>query len=206
MSRNLKLTGHAAVAVLAFAAVNVSAASAVLFHKTNMGPTVITGGQVTQNVFEFPEITWQCEEVTFGSETEETTPATLTVNPEFGKCRIAGDPKGAKVNMNGCDYVLHANGETDVVCPEGKTIVITIALLKCTITIGAQTGLKSLEYTNNADGTVTVTSAIAGIRYTMKGSGGAVCQETTEGVGATYTGSVKLEGTIGGSPERIWVE
>ena len=209
MSRNLKVTGVALVAATAFMALTAAGASAVEFHKTNMGNTVYSGSQVTQNVFTVPEGSLRCSTVTLSAETVETTTNALTFNPTYAGCEFGALGKNsATVTMGNCDYVIAANGLMDILCSSGNMVIdVAVAgVKKCTITIPPQINIGNIAYTNNADNTVTFSFNLANMFYeTTTGSGAGACTATTLRQGATYTGTVKVAGTIMGVAERIWV-
>ena len=212
MSRKLKMVALAVVAVTAFAAVSAASASAVLFHKTNMGNTTISGGQVTQNEFTIPEGAVKCSTASFTATTEETTTETLTITPTYTGCEFAALGKNsAQVTMNGCVFVIHANGVVDIECNGAGPIIVHASVAsvnKCTITIPQQTNIGTVTFTNNPDQSVTVHANVTNIVYeTHEGTGAGRCPATTTPtVGGTYTGSVRVTGAIGGIEERIWVE
>ena len=136
----------------------------------------------------------------------------LTISASYSACEFANLGKGsATITMNGCDYVFHANGETDIECGGLGPITIDVSVAtvkKCTITIPQQTGIRSVSYTNNVGGSVSVSQLFGGIVYeTHSGTGAGACPATTTPtVGGSGHGFFRLSGTNGGVAERIWVE
>ena len=117
MAKNVTKLALALFAMTVISATGAASAQAILFHKTNMGHTTITGVQVTQMVLSFPEGDLKCSSVHFGSTTDETTPATTTIIPTTEGCQWASLGANTAIEtMNGCDLVLHANGEMDIEC------------------------------------------------------------------------------------------
>jgi hypothetical protein len=165
MTRTLKLIGLAGMAMLAMTAMAASA-QAVEFHAAS-APVTITGNQEEAHKFTANAGTISCNTATFHGEQAETTSPTLTISAAYSNCTFLG-VVGVPVNMNGCDYVFHASGTVDVVCPTGSKI--TFEALSCQVSIGSQSGLSKVIYTNlGAEGSkdVTVTPEVSGITYTQ---------------------------------------
>ncbi len=138
-----------------------------------------------------------CKKATFeGKSTAESE--TLEVHPKYEECEVelAGTFK-AKVNTEGCNYVFHtepkiwpessyfvefgapktALGTTDVVCQAGKEIKVEVTGIEggCQIKVGAQTGLKTVEYVNEGSGSgrkVSVNANVTGIKWSATGACG----------------------------------
>jgi hypothetical protein len=171
MTRKLKAIGLALVAVFALSAVAASGASASAFTSFNTSNSTMEGGtfsgsQTTTHKFTagtgVGSVT--CAEANFsgtsagGEETEPVAAAT------YGNCHVEvlGVTYTTHVTMNGCTYKFHITGGSadawtgtaDVVCPVGAQIDVKITKsgseeTKCTIKIGAQTGLNNVSYENN---------------------------------------------------------
>jgi len=200
MSRKLKMIGLAAIAVLAVTAVSASAASAASFT-SSAETTTLEGSQKTTNVFTTGAGEVKCAVAKFNGTQKGTkseglgfTSQTASVHPTYENCTAFGF--SATVATNACEYVLHANGETDIVnC--ATPIKITIPVAGCNITVGNQNGLKSVSYTNEAGGDILVTANVAGISFT---SSGGLCGSS--GTNGTYKGSVL---TNGGAANLEWM-
>ena len=122
---------------------------------------------------------------------------------------ILGVTYKTHVSMNGCDYRFHLNGgaadkytgTADVKCEAGKSIDVKITKsgseeTKCTITIGAQTGLNNVTYENNTAQKPTdlkVTTNTNNVTDTT--SGGSLGCGIADGVhtNGTYTGTTTLK-------------
>jgi len=167
MTRTLKLIGLAGMAMLAMTAMAASA-QAVEFHAAS-APVTITGEQEEPHVFTANAGAISCNNANFHGEQEVTTSETLTITATYGNCTFLG-VFGVPVKMNGCDYVFHAVGTADVVCPSGS--VITFEASGCKVSIGSQSGLSEIVYTNlGEEGSkdVTVKPNVTGITYTQTG-------------------------------------
>jgi hypothetical protein len=182
MIRKLKTLGVAAFAVLALSAVGASAAHATNFTASAY-PTSFTGvSEKGNDTFATEAGNVECKSHFSGTETAASE--TVTVTPVYSECRAFGF-LSATVNMNGCDYVFHTNGEVDVECSGANKIVIIGGT--CETTIGTQTGLKSVILANGV-GDMTAQANVGGIAYTVTKDGFA-CPFNGLGAkaGATYT-------------------
>lgn len=205
MTKTLKLIGLAGMAMLAMSAMAASA-QAVEFHAAS-APVTVTGEAEEAHVFTANAGNISCEEANFHGEQEETAAETLTITASYGRCTFLG-VFGVPVNMNGCDYVFHATGTVDVVCPTGNQI--TFSALSCQVSIGSQSGLEKVVYTNREDEfgrrDVTVTPEVTGITYTQSAlcpGGAGTFHNGTYGPGAT---TVVGEDPITSEPIDVWVE
>lgn len=172
---NMKMFGLALVAVFAMSAVAASAASAAKFQAASY-PARVNATNSGAHTFKAGAIgTISCNTATFtGTEFLSGASTTLEVEPEYSGCTFLG-VVGVVVNTNGCTYNFNEptgtspsfTGTVDVVCPPGEAISFTSGT--CTVTVGPQTGLKTVKYTNEANGTVKVVAAVTGIEYTGSG-------------------------------------
>jgi hypothetical protein len=153
-------------------------------------------GEVTNiHGLEIPGAVVICHKGTFNSG-EEGAPnptgpqETLEVHPIYSECEIEmGGTFKAKVTTTGCNYLFHSaapstkNGSMDIVCQAGKGIEVrNEEILGCVVTLGTQTGLKSIEYFNQAaSGTVKVNAELSGIHYKDTPACGLVLQEGSTG-------------------------
>jgi len=204
MTRTLKLIGLAGMAMLAMTAMAASA-QAVEFHAAS-APVTVTGNQEEAHKFTANAGTISCNTATFHGEQESTTTETLTITAAYSNCKFLG-VVGVPVEMNGCDYVFHAGGTADVVCPEGKKI--TFEAEGCKVSIGSQNALSEVKYTNiggQGSKDVTVTPNVNGIEYTQTGllclGGQGTFKNGHYGPGAT---TVVGEDEFGGHID-VWVE
>lgn len=137
-----------------------------------------------------------CKKATFEGKSTGVS-GTLEVHPKYEECEVelAGTFK-AKVNTEGCNYLFHVEphvwpneylaepgapktslGSTNVVCQPGKEIKVEVQGIEggCQIKVGAQTGLKSVEYVNEGSGSarkVSVNANVTGIKWSATGACG----------------------------------
>jgi hypothetical protein len=156
--------------------------------------TGIEGG----TVFGFEKkLMLECATASFaGSLTEASS--TLTAAPKLEGCRAFESILGA-ANPNGCETRFHVNsgsgdefgGAVDIVCPEGKQIVVTGN--NCEVQIGSQSGLETIKYVNETKASphsVILEFGVGGITYT----------KTKDGIGCPLVGTGTLsDGVIAGS-------
>jgi len=178
MIRTLKALLLAATAVTALGAIWASAAQAhapATFH-CDVEPCVITSTQdgtskTAHQVFDVPgngAIT--CNEVTFDATIAEKTAPTITATGiQYHTCTFLG--QSATVNMNGCDYTLHASTQVTIDCEGTKKI--SFEAVGCKVEVGAQGPLNSVHYHTIKPGTideVTVEPKVTGISGTASGN------------------------------------
>lgn len=211
MVRKIKGIGVVVVAVLALGAVVASSAQAEKFTSANGVPFTIHGHDTTKShVLTIGGRAIKCAtttEVQKGATQASYNEVTLDVTFSGCTAEILGNTFDVTITMEGCDthYTTPTNkvGKFDIKCPAGKSIVVhvyngtgvehTDANSICTYTIGEQTNLSHVGYSNNADGTITAKTTVTGIAVTRSKGTLAVC-----GAGATtatYTGEVLLKGT-----------
>ncbi len=166
MIRNFKVMGLVVVAVLAMSAVVASAASASNFTASKYPTAATAASEKGNDDFKTEAGSVECK-ASFAVDALEGPSETATVTPTYSECQAFGF-LSATVNMNGCDYVFHTNGEVDVECPAGK--VITIVASTCEATVGTQTGLKSVALSNSGAG-ISAQANVTGIAYTVTKDG-----------------------------------
>jgi hypothetical protein len=200
MNRKLEALGLALFALLAMSAVAASSASAgfdtgadhvILTTSTNamqkFAPTA--GGTNVECT------TLKTHKGTINSATTKTT--TVTVEPTYSNCETF---LGAAVsfNTNGCHYLFHSpegstTGTTDIVCPEGKTMVYTVGSI-CRYTIGSQNNLGVVHFSNVGAGAtreIEVEPTLTGITWTRT-TNDFFCP--AGGNTGTYTGNSTITG------------
>jgi len=178
-------------AALALSAVGASAASAAEFHSAS-APSTITGAQSTGHVFTTDAGTVTCKTVTFSGTQSAKTTTEVTLTPKYESCKAFGFAVGIPIHVNGCGFRLNASGTTELECPTGKAIEITVP--GCTTSIGPQHFATGMEYTTigtTPSRTITAHSNISGISYNECGT------PTKNG---TYKGSTKITGSAG----EVW--
>jgi hypothetical protein len=213
MIRNIKVLGLAVIAAMAVSAVAASAALAIPQFTAESYPVTIHGSNTKgTEVFETEGGNVECDASYHAVLSEPSS--TLNITPNYTNCDAFGFLE-AEVNEEGCSYVFHATeksknakGEpeadkykahTDVVCPAGQSIKISV--FTCKAEVKAQTGLTTVEITNDTAASpkkdVTVkanvlaeeTNKKGGIAYTVT-QDGAFCPFNGTGnkVGGQYTG------------------
>ena len=212
MIRNFKALGLALVAAFAMSAVAASAASAESpFHfGSTVDHTVLSGTQVSEDVFTVHGGTVKCSSATYtGTINSSTTKTTeVTITPAYGGCRFAGIAESATIDMNSCDYLFTAKttdagpvytGEVHIKCTTpGDTITVTVVIggvTKCIVHIPEQS-LTGITYSNaGAPSHIHVNVNIAGIHYSQtEGTGGGKCETKDNTTTGTYVGTATLKG------------
>jgi hypothetical protein len=208
----IKMTFLAVVAVALFG-VSAASASASLFLAAEY-PVLVTALGGTQT-FVAGGATSVCSKILAMSGLITGPTSLLLVHPSYDECNvtISAVKVPAKVLTTGCNYVFHAalsltkEGSVDVECETGKEIKIELegSLLGCVISVGAQTGLKSVDYMNNEPGLgeVTVRASVEKIKWAAT----SICGIALSGNEATYTGTAHAEGTNTiGEPDALTVD
>jgi hypothetical protein len=198
MMRNIKALGLTAFAVLAFSAAIASAASAAEFHTANI-PATLTAKQEENQVFATEAGTVTCTAVKGTAAMSALSQSTVTTSGlEYTGCTTKTIFGNIEVTVNftknSCNYTFHGNGEVDLKCASGGTEGAVISGPGCTVTVPPQTALKSVSYTNNAAGTVTITPAVTNITSTGSGS---LCSKTGTFTNGKYSGKVLVSGNNG---------
>lgn len=143
--RNLQALGLVLAAVLVSNALLASAAPAQF--TANTYPTTVTSvGEPGNEVITIDGFSAECNGHFEGTMSEAST--MLTLKGVYSNCKAFGFASGT-VDMNGCDFVLHSNGEVDIECPAGKSILVSAG--GCEADIGSQTGLNNVALSNNAN-------------------------------------------------------
>jgi opacity protein-like surface antigen len=205
MVRNLKVLGLAVMAMLAMTAVAASAAQAVEFHSEIENTTITAKTEAGSNsVFDAAGASISCTSGTFTGTQAAKTAETVTVTPAYSGCTFLGI-LNVPVEMHGCQYTFHANGETDVT--GASCTGITFEATGCKVEVKKQNGLKEVTYTNIGAGTtreVTVTPHVTGITYTSSG----LCPKNGTFSDGNYTsGNATVKGESSkGVQAGVWVE
>lgn len=196
---NMKMFGLALVAAFAMSAVAASAASAASFQAAEYPAKVdATNSGFGAHTFKAGLIgTISCNTATFTGTKFLSGPSTsLEVTPSYSGCTFLG-VSNVVVNTNGCTYKFNEptgtspsfTGTVDVVCPSEKAITFTAGT--CTVSVGAQTGLKTVSYTDEVtegEEWVKVVAGVTGITYT----GSTLCPtEPGTHSNGEYKGTVK---------------
>jgi hypothetical protein len=207
MIRKLLALSLVFIAALAISAVIASAAQAEPRFTAADYPMTLDGTPVEgeEHVFGLGGSEFRCEEAEFSGESAKAS-ATVTLTPVYGSCVYSSFE--ATVNMNGCDYLLHAGKELeadrfhaalDLVCPKGKEISVTTASEKCHITIPEQSGLETIAIENDTaeegKDDIALSLAVTGIDYTVENTGFPCSLIKGKFENGTYVGGETLEGT-----------
>lgn len=212
MIRNLKVLGLAVAAVLALTALAASAASAAEFHGEE-GNLTLSGTQTTINVFRTDAGEVTCKKASFSGTTTAATVTSVTVTPSYSECHAIffGLTVNVTVDVNGCAYIIGANGHVTLECPENKHIEVTAP--GCTTTIKAANNqtMESVSFTNEGTTTgrsIIVDSNITNIAYEEDTVGTNTCASPGKATtGGIYTGSVTVSAKNGGGTAKgIWWE
>jgi hypothetical protein len=176
MFRNLKLAASAGAAALAaVCALGLSSAQAAEFH-CSVEPCRVTvkpdgTGKTRHQVFVIgngsESISFTCNEVSGEGTPLVKTSLELTISKiEYQTCAVIGT--AVAIKMNGCDYLLTAEGKFSIKCPPGQKIEWNV--LGCTATIGAQGPLSGVKFSNiSSKSEITMETAVKGIKGTLDG-------------------------------------
>lgn len=174
MIHRSKVVAFALVVVLATMAASAAAASAAEFNAAE-SPAKVNAVNEGNHVFTAGIVgSISCKKATFTGEEFKAVPTKeVTVTPSYTECTFLG--VGTTVTTNGCDYTFTEptgtgpfTGKVDVGCPTGKSI--EFEALGCRVKVGGQTGLGTVTYTNQANGTVKVAAKVTSITYTSEGA------------------------------------
>lgn len=201
--KSIRTVGLACIAVLAMAAsVGASVASASQFRAEEY-PVTFTGQQGTeaaQLVLKTHAGKVKCNTATLSGGAVGAA-STLSLTPSYSSCVLAG--VAVKVNANGCRYVLHSTNESapytgtfDVSCAKGGE-EIEISDSTCLITVPAQSGLGSMEFSNSGKGRsrqIAASFNVSGIKHVVHSG-------CPNGGGTFETGTQTGTGTISGASE-----
>jgi hypothetical protein len=194
-----------AVASAALLACWANTASAVELH-SEIAHTEWLGSQVGEDAETFNAGSWRCKSATYAGTTSSATGTRVEVLPAWSGCTAFAFVNVTR-DVNGCRYVLYNTGVMDIVCPAGSAMVITA--FNCYITIPAQTGLKTVSYTNEGSGSsrdIKVSTSITGLKYSQESKSfpGCVTGNFTNG---TIQGTTTFKGVnTAGEQVGIWVQ
>jgi hypothetical protein len=158
----------------------------------------------------------ECKTATFKGELASAS-TSLTVSPAVSECSAFG-ALSATVNMNGCQYRFNPlsggagefSGSLDILCPEGKKIVISGN--GCEIQIGSQNGLNGITFGNETQLTEPQLSVGFGVETKMtysKTQDGIFCPLSGTGTvndGSIAGGATFKAGNSEGKFDGLWIE
>jgi hypothetical protein len=219
MKRKFSCFAALCIATVAFAGISVAPASAAAAKfAAEKYPVKVSGTNTNNHVFTANAGTITCKKATFSGLTEPAGAVeTLDISAKYEECEFLGVK--VTVSMGACHYLFHAGektaegstGSVDVVNNTGSTKCkvgeepISFEALGCKVEVAAQTGLKSIKYTNKAGPPkfVQVAPSVEKIAYTQS----ALC---VGGKGSfangTYKGEAKVTGTSGGKETGVFIE
>jgi hypothetical protein len=139
-----------------------------------------------------------------GSGTWETQ--SITVKPTYSGCK---DSLGRTVDVvkNTLEYHFLSGPEKGKMVLTGEIeLTATSAIKHCTIVIKGNQTLNGISYTNNADGTVTISTNTTNVTSTV--TGGVFACGIAEGhyAAGTYTGTTLVKGFSGGKQVNLKVD
>jgi hypothetical protein len=152
MSHRWGTLGLLLALALAIGAVGPAGASAFdQFHFETGFTTELKGEQVNTNQFEFLGYEpVKCSTTKLTGSNFGSTVNQVTVHPEYSGCTAFGFAS-TDVKTTGCNYILEGASSPVIECESGKKIEITPTVFGssvCTLTIGAQTLLGTVDYEN----------------------------------------------------------
>ncbi len=210
MTRKLKALGLTLVAVFAMSVVGASAASAEMFVFTSAAAehttTTLSGSQVGATNIAVDGGTVSCGTVKFSGTMTSNTALEVGLVPAYSSCTFNGG--AVTIDMNSCEFVFGAvekegsnyEVENRVDCAKStESIAITAkvaGILKCTVDIGEQEGLKKITVSNEGSPTKLHASiGLSGIKYSQTaGIGAGHCETLENTTNGTYEGVETIEG------------
>jgi hypothetical protein len=190
MIRKLKVLSLASVAVFAMGMMTASAASALTF--TSEAGAEIKGEEVGNVLLTVTGREVKCADSSYAGTAPAASFTALTMTPTYRECEALGISQSVTgFGAGECNYLLHSNGEFDLVCAAGKEVTMTWGT--CVTHIPAQNGLGTITYdTAESNGIkhLTLTLNITKIKETH--TDGFLCPFESGGT----TESAVLEGTV----------
>ena len=125
------------------------------------------------------------------------TAKTISLVPTYTGCSMEGQSiPDHYVEVNGCHYVFHVNGEFDIAGAGCAEDPITITRPGCIIIVGPQSGLSGVQYANAGSGklrTISMSKTVSSLKYTTIGPN---CpSEGTFSTGGVVTGLSPVSAT-----------
>lgn len=183
--RSFKRGSILLLALAALAAVGVPNATAVEFHFESE-TSKLTGTQVGISTYTMTAGELTCESGTYTGVATSKTQSSFKLAGTVTGCHmiIFGSTIAVTINQNGCEGVVYASSEGELVCPEGKAVVVTAP--GCTITIPPQKKTGG-EITNKGNH-IHMSGTATGIKYSHTGF---TCG-TGSGTNATISGETTV--------------
>jgi hypothetical protein len=197
-------------AIIALSAMSASAAQATKFTSAKY-PATATGTS-TGDVFTAFGSSVKCTNNSFTSSSLTEASEEITIIPHYTNCTAFGTLP-ATVDINNCKYVFRTSGLVDIADQTGKTctsITVTIWASNsahlagntpvCILHIPKQTGLGTVSYTSNANGTLTVSGTVEKVTATQTRNSALLCPagtHTSEAKYAIQAGGIVMTGNNG---------
>ena len=197
--RTISLSLFAMLAMSAIGAVGATSASAFTLLLSEPAAQLVLAGQKGNHVFTVEEKAVECTTVKFHGATTALSQTLIEVSPTYTGCTAFGFINST-VHVNGCKYLLHISGLTDINCPTGKDIQILVANGSgCTILVLPQTGLEKTTFTNalGANGRMAVQVGIAITNIAVHSNGKGLGCPSAAATKGEYTGTSVAEGDSG---------
>lgn len=172
----------AVVSTLAF--LSLSTASAVNAANFTWGPNfTITNGS---DYFDAFGSTIKCTSISFDGEIPQFAPA-LILSPTYSNCTGFGLPTTVTTPNDAysftADGTVHINEKIAIHVYSSAAHTTTI----CHVTIPAQTPSGKVNYTNNEDGSLTISGSISGMTMTQNRTNAVLCPAGTHNTTGSYT-------------------
>ncbi len=210
MSQSIKILLRALVSALAISAFVANVASAEFFYfKSGSASTSLSGKQHPgTDVFTTDTGTVSCENVTYSGTQSGSEASEVSLTPSYSGCKAFG-LLSVPIDVNGCQYRYKADtkvagdyeGAVAIVCPGENQIAITAP--GCTVTVGSQSNLGNITYTNVGSGATSEVTAdvnISGLQYREHRPLFGICaSDTVATSNGTYKGGTLITGTNGGA-------
>jgi len=169
----IRLALLSAFALLALSAVGSSAAQAGTFTAGQYPATIVGTNNVPHTL---TTSLGAIECAPFFDGKLEAASEEITLEPGYGPCTLGA--KEVHVDLNGCDYTVHAGetlggdkvgGTMDIGCPPGSVIDFEVTSIPvCHLTVPGQAGLSALTYTSQTPPSdVNLDFALGEIAYTL---------------------------------------
>jgi hypothetical protein len=203
----LRAPGLFAAALLLSAVVAATASAETLHFYAESLPATLSGSSKEETLTTTVG-TISCKEATYSGSQTEQGQASVEITPSYVGCTLG--LQSVEFSANSCKYRLvggeleggNREGTLDVVCPEGKQMTFVVkasGITTCTIDLPAQTGRKTVTYTNVEGTPIKLEAAfnIENLKYShTAGSGLGACA-----TGSAETGSLKETVTLSAKGE-----
>lgn len=205
--RKMKRVGASLIAALAICAWSAPTAPSASFTSEG-GVTHVEASQSTENWLYLGGgyVPTRCEKVTLTGLMPSKTVPYIDFAATYSGCSAIppwGPPQ--RVEMNGCQYRIHASGKVDLICPPGKDVRAETEFTRCYSTLPPQTELSGVIFTSGSylgKSDLLVDFDVTNIAYTRFGS----CPEN--GLPATngyWTGKMTMVARDAGSTAPVGI-